>query len=152
MRCTHCTKAHISKSLDVGATEEEISEAFMIASLVTSGTQLFCMRDEFEKLLGDDDGSAPWFVSQTKETGQAWSSFHDAVENGSALSSKSKELIATAVACLARCQHCTRSHIEGSLDQGASKAEVADALMTAAAFAATTQLMWMYEDFQELLA
>lgn len=39
-RCPHCTKAHIQKAQKFGATKEEVSEAFMITALISSGTEL----------------------------------------------------------------------------------------------------------------
>jgi len=31
-RCPHCTKAHIKKAFEVGATKQEVKEALLIAS------------------------------------------------------------------------------------------------------------------------
>src|SRR5680860_961783 len=41
-RCTHCTKGHIKKAQEFGATKEEISEALMITALISSGTEIHC--------------------------------------------------------------------------------------------------------------
>ncbi|MFB6285725.1 MAG: carboxymuconolactone decarboxylase family protein [Candidatus Bipolaricaulia bacterium] len=150
LRCNHCTKAHIHRAKQADADEEEISEALMVASLISSGTQLFWMTEDYEKLLGQN-GDAPWFAEQTDSMGNEWLKFHDKVYEDSALDRKTKELIATAVATLERCTHCTKGHIQGSLEHGASKAEVSEAIMVASFFAATTQLMWMIEDYEQLL-
>lgn len=151
LRCGHCTKAHIGRAKKAGAGKEDISEALMVAALISSGTQLFWMIDDYEEMLGAGKKAAPWFIEQTASTGRRWKSFHDAVHDDGALDRKTKELIATAVGCLGRCQHCTRTHVEQSLEHGASKAEVTEALMIASFFGSATQLMWMNDEYQELL-
>lgn len=153
LRCQHCTKAHIHRAKKADASAEEISEALMVASLISSGTQLFWMNDDYEELLGEDgDSETPWFAERTDAMGAEWLTFHDKVYEDSALDRKTKELVATAVATLERCTHCTRGHIQGSLEHGASKAEVSEAIMVASFFAATTQMMWMIEDYEKLLS
>lgn len=52
LRCRHCTRAHIKKAEKHGASKQEISEAFMIGSLIASGSQLNWMREDYEKMLG----------------------------------------------------------------------------------------------------
>jgi len=152
LRCEHCTKAHIKRAKQAGASAAEVSEALLVAGLITSGTQLFWMKDDYEELLGEDGhDQTPWFAAQTESMGKEWLRFHDQVYEPSALDRKTKELVATAVATLGRCNHCTKAHIQGSLENGATKAEVSEALMVAAFFAATTQMMWMIEDYQQLL-
>jgi AhpD family alkylhydroperoxidase len=50
-RCNHCTEHHIKDALASGATKEEISEALLLASLQSAGTQLNWNKDLFEKYL-----------------------------------------------------------------------------------------------------
>jgi len=52
-RCNHCTEHHIKDALAYGATKEEISEALLLASLQSAGTQLNWNKDLFEKYLKD---------------------------------------------------------------------------------------------------
>lgn len=52
-RCDHCTEHHIKDALAAGATKEEISEALLLASLQSAGTQLNWSKELFEKYLGD---------------------------------------------------------------------------------------------------
>jgi AhpD family alkylhydroperoxidase len=52
-RCNHCTEHHIKDALAAGATKEEISEALLLASLQSAGTQLNWSKELFEKYLGD---------------------------------------------------------------------------------------------------
>lgn len=151
LRCGHCTKAHIGQAKKAGASKEDVAEALMVAALISSGTQLFWMIDDYEEMLGGGKKATPWFIEQTGSMGRQWKSFHDAVHEAGALDRKTKELIATAVGSLGRCRHCTRTHVEQAIEHGASKMEVTEALMVASFFGATTQLMWMSEEYQELL-
>jgi len=73
------------------------------------------------------------------------------VYDGDALSRKTKELIAVATSSVARCPHCTDGHLEGAKEEGARKAEVAEALAVVWGQGGGTQVFWMMEDFQELL-
>jgi AhpD family alkylhydroperoxidase len=52
-RCNHCTEHHMKDALAAGATKEEISEALLLASLQSAGTQLNWSKELFEKYLGD---------------------------------------------------------------------------------------------------
>lgn len=51
-RCNHCTEHHIKDALAAGATKEEITEALLLASLQSAGTQLNWNKELFEKYLG----------------------------------------------------------------------------------------------------
>jgi|GEM_PF-501372 len=150
-RCPHCTKGHIQKAQKQGASKEEIAEALMITSLISSGTELHWMLDDYENLLGNGSGNKRWFQEQTEQMGTQWRTFHDALYEESALDRKTKELVAVAVAETRRCRHCTIAHIEGAQQQGATKNEVAEAIMVASLIASGTQLVWMTEDYERLL-
>lgn len=149
-RCRHCTKGHIRKAQELGASKEEISEAFMITALISSGTELHWMLDDYEDLLGNGQADR-WFAENTESMGQEWNNFHDALQEDSTLDNKTKELVAVAVAGTRRCRHCTKAHIKGAQQAGASKAEVSEAIMASALIASGTQLAWMKEDYEALL-
>jgi AhpD family alkylhydroperoxidase len=51
LRCKHCTEHHIKDALSAGATKEEITEAILLASLQSAGTQLNWRKELFEKYL-----------------------------------------------------------------------------------------------------
>ena len=51
-RCNHCTEHHIKDALAAGVTQEEISEALLLASLQSAGTQLYWNEELFDKYLG----------------------------------------------------------------------------------------------------
>jgi AhpD family alkylhydroperoxidase len=150
-RCRHCTKGHIRKAQELGASKEEISEAFMITALISSGTELHWMLDDYEELLGEGTAGKRWFQEQTDGMGTQWQTFHDALQEESALDRKTKELVSVAVAETRRCRHCTIAHIEGAQNHGASKKEIAEAIMVASLIASGTQLVWMKEDYERLL-
>ena len=150
-RCPHCTKGHIQKAQKQGASKKEIAETFMITSLISSGTELHWMLDDYEELLGDGAAGERWFLEQTEQMGSQWRTFHDALYEESALDRKTKELVAVAVAETRRCRHCTISHIKGAQKQGATKNEIAEAIMVASLIASGTQLVWMKEDYERLL-
>jgi AhpD family alkylhydroperoxidase len=61
------------------------------------------------------------------------------------------ELIKVAVSSVFRCQHCTEDHIEKALKAGATKREIADALLLASLQAAGTQLYWAKDMFEQHL-
>ncbi len=54
-RCTHCTEHHIQDAAAAGATEAEISEALLLASLQAAGTQLNWNRELFETYTSGDN-------------------------------------------------------------------------------------------------
>jgi len=92
-----------------------------------------------------------WFEKRAPEMAAKWRSFYNSVYETGRLDRKTKELIATAAATLNRCVHCTRVHIERAKEYGASKEEIAEAIMVAALIASGTQLFWMSGDYEELL-
>lgn len=52
LRCPHCTRTHIVKAKENGATKHEISDSLLIAALQAAGTQLYWDLDGFEEHLG----------------------------------------------------------------------------------------------------
>lgn len=151
-RCPHCTAGHIRAALQLGANKGEIAEAMLVSALIASGTELHWMQQDFEQLLGSGDaGKDPWFETAAPDIGGQWREFHDAVYRESRLPRKTKELIALAAACMGRCRHCTRTHIREALQHGADRREVAATLMVTALLASGTQLMWMRDDFEQML-
>lgn len=66
------------------------------------------------------------------ETMSAWRAFSRQVFAEGALSAKSKELIAVAVAHVTQCPYCIRHHTAGALTRGASRSEIMEAIWIAA--------------------
>ena len=84
----------------------------------------------------------PWYIKQSPQIGKLFQEFYAACNEKGVLDSKTRELLMCALACVLRCPSCTESHIEKALKSGASKAEVAEALLIAAVEGAGTQLYW----------
>jgi AhpD family alkylhydroperoxidase len=53
MRCKHCTDSHIKQALQVGVSNQEITDTMFISALQAAGTQLFWNADSFDKYLKD---------------------------------------------------------------------------------------------------
>lgn len=92
----------------------------------------------------------PWYLGQSP-LGAAYAHFSNAAKQKSVLDTKTKELIRLAVASVFRCRHCTEHHIQDALNAGASKQEVAEAILLSSLQAAGTQLNWHNEYFKESL-
>jgi AhpD family alkylhydroperoxidase len=63
---------------------------------------------------------------------EAWRTFSRTVFMEGALSAKTKELIAVAVAHTTQCPYCIRAHTKGALRKGATKEEIMEAIWVAA--------------------
>jgi alkylhydroperoxidase AhpD family core domain/alkylhydroperoxidase AhpD family core domain len=95
--------------------------------------------------------SESWIAEHLAGPQKKFARFAERVYDGEALSRKTKELIAAAASSVARCPHCTDSHLEQAQAEGATEAEVAEALAVAWGQGGGTQVFWMKEDFDELL-
>ena len=51
-RCPNCTESRIKKALASGLSKEEIAETIMLTALLSSGTDIFWVKDTYEKYLG----------------------------------------------------------------------------------------------------
>ena len=65
-------------------------------------------------------------------TAAAFKAFSEQVFAEGALSQKTKQLIALAVAHVTQCPYCIRGHTEGALRKGATQQEVMEAIWVAA--------------------
>ena len=68
----------------------------------------------------------------TPETLNAWRAFSRQAFADGALPSKTKELIAVAVAHVTQCPYCIRAHTKGARAKGASDKEIMEAIWVAA--------------------
>lgn len=59
-----------------------------------------------------------------------------------ALSTKQKELIATAMSCLLKCEICLEVHAQRAKDAGATKEELREALTVAIYMAGPSAVVW----------
>jgi len=51
LRCRHCTRSHIEKALEAGASKAAVAEALGVAWVIGSGTEVVWNRDGFEQHL-----------------------------------------------------------------------------------------------------
>lgn len=68
----------------------------------------------------------------TPETLTAWRAFSRQVFTDGALSAKTKDLIAVAVAHVTQCPYCIRAHTKSALARGATEKEIMEAIWVAA--------------------
>jgi len=66
------------------------------------------------------------------ELHEAFAEFSRRVFAEGALSSKTKQLIAVAVAHVTQCPYCIRGHVQGAKREGASREEIMEAIWVAA--------------------
>jgi AhpD family alkylhydroperoxidase len=76
------------------------------------------------------------------ELGGPFADFCASCKDSGVLDKKTKELLMAALACAFRCPGSLEEHIRGALDAGATKEEVTEALLIAAAGGAGSQLAW----------
>lgn len=93
----------------------------------------------------------PWYVKHSPEMGRHFAAFYRAAYENSVLDDKTRELLMSALACVFRCPHCTEDHIKRALEVGATKQEVAEALLIAALEGAGTQLYWVKDVYEKYL-
>ena len=101
-------------------------------------------------------GSSPmakyWFGKRAPEHAEGWYNFYRSVKTQGVLDAKTKELVATAVGLVMRCEHCVEAHAKDALRAGASKEEIAEALMVASKIASASQLFFMSDELDRLMA
>lgn len=76
------------------------------------------------------------------EVMKAFSEMSRAAHVGEALDGKTKELVALAIGLAVRCDPCIAYHAEGTVKQGASRAEVAETLAMAVYMGAGPSVMY----------
>jgi AhpD family alkylhydroperoxidase len=82
----------------------------------------------------------PWYVLQSPELGKAFESFYQVCNENGVLDKKTKELLMLALTAVFRCPSCTEEHLKRAFGAGATKQEIAEVLLIAAAEGACTQL------------
>ncbi len=93
----------------------------------------------------------PWYIHQAPKLGSAYQHFRNVANQENVLDDKTRELLMVALASVFRCPHCVEDHIVRAQEFGASKPEIAEALLLAAFEGAGTQLAWRKEVFEKLL-
>lgn len=87
-----------------------------------------------------NDSKTPWFVLNSPELGRPFQEFYEACTQQGVLDKRTKELLMLALASALRCQGRVEQHIESAMEAGASREEITEALIIAAAVAAGSQL------------
>jgi AhpD family alkylhydroperoxidase len=82
----------------------------------------------------------PWYVLHSPELGKAFESFYQVCNQDGVLDRKTKELLMLALTAVFRCPGCIEEHLKRALGAGATKEEIAEVLLIAAAEGAWTQL------------
>lgn len=82
----------------------------------------------------------PWFVLHSPEFGKAFENFYQVCKDDGVLDKKTKELLMLALTSVFRNPSCTEEHLNLSLEAGATKEEITEALLIAAAESARAQL------------
>jgi AhpD family alkylhydroperoxidase len=86
------------------------------------------MHHDWNKLIGELRGPLRELRTGCPEVMKGFSSIAQAATKANALDSKTKELIAIAVAVAIRCDDCIAFHAKAALERGASREEVLEAL------------------------
>jgi AhpD family alkylhydroperoxidase len=82
----------------------------------------------------------PWFVLHSPEFGKAFESFYKVCNEDGVLDKKTKELLMLVLTSVFRCPSSTEEHLNRALEAGATKEEITEALLIAAAEGAWAQL------------
>jgi len=90
----------------------------------------------------------PWYRKASPEIGQAFADFYNTVNEKGVLDGKTRSLLMLAVANLSRCTHCTENGLRKAEESGASRAEIAEALLISALGSGGTQLYWAEDVFE----
>ncbi|MFK9094203.1 carboxymuconolactone decarboxylase family protein [Bacillus salipaludis] len=147
--CPYCIEVHVKQSKIQESSKEEIGEAIMIATALKAGSALahgVNALNAFDQVEDEELYKRSYFnrlkeFSQLNgDTFQAFIEFDKQSMKQGLLGVKEKELIALAVAHTTGCPYCINVHIKGAKRAKASKEEVAEAIIVAAALKAGSAL------------
>lgn len=137
----------IQQAKELGASEDEISGALSAAWMTAGSTQIYWAEDTFEQEI-----EHAWYKRRLPAASKAYGSFHDAVMEDGPLPEVFMEVLCVIVGSMDRCDHCTEAHIKQALDKGATKDQIAEALGVAWYIGGESQVGWIEETLDELLA
>ena len=100
------------------------------------------MNHDWNKLIGELRGPLRELRTGSPEVMKGFSAIAQAASKANALDSKTKELIALAVAVAIRCDDCIAFHAKAALEHGASREEVLEALGMAIYMGAGPSVMY----------
>ena len=81
-----------------------------------------------------------WFVLHCPEFGKAFENFYQVCKDDGVLDKKTKELLMLVLTSVFRSPSSTEEHLDRALEAGATKEEITEALLIAAAEGAKAQL------------
>jgi len=139
-------KEQIEAAKEAGADEDDLAGALSMAWMTSGSTQIYWAQKIFEEHI--EHG---WYKRRLSEASKAFGEFHEAVVKKGPLDEVFMEVLGVVVACIERCTHCTKAHIQQALDQGATKDQVAEALGVVWFVAGESQVKWLEDEFEELL-
>jgi AhpD family alkylhydroperoxidase len=100
------------------------------------------MVEDWLALIGSMNTAVRDLRKASPEVMKTFSDMARAAHVGQALDGKTKELLALAISVAVRCSPCIAYHAEGAVGQGASRAEVAEALAMAIYMGAGPSVMY----------
>jgi len=100
------------------------------------------MVEDWMALIGNMNGAVRDLRQTSPEIMKSFSEMARAAHSGNALDGKTKELVALAISVAVRCDPCIAYHAEGANKQGASRAEITEALAMAIYMGAGPSVMY----------
>jgi AhpD family alkylhydroperoxidase len=112
------------------------------------------LTDELVASLVEEHGSLGFILNVLKDRPRNFNPFilkgMAIYKEPSSLDRRSAELVAIGAAAALRCDHCLEAHMSRALDEGASLADVMDALLIAGAIADSSTLSVAFRKYRQL--
>lgn len=112
------------------------------------------LTDELVASLVEEHGSLGFILNVLKDRPRNFNPFilkgMAIYKEPSSLDRRSAELVAIGAAAALRCDHCLEAHMRRALDEGASLADVMDALLIAGAIADSSTLSVAFRKYRQL--
>ena len=89
-----------------------------------------------------DNGGTPWYVLNAPEVGGAFQRMERLLQQNSVLESKTDSLVRLALTVVCREHTATEQCVERALKKGASREEITEVFLLAAAQCAKSHLTW----------
>lgn len=142
-QCPYCMDAHVKAAKKEGATREEVARAVAVAAALRAGAaithgwlamKLYELGDENTEYTAPTDRKYARPLRQHAGGAvEAFNEFDKVVFTGDdVMSTKTRQLIAIAVAATTQCPYCMDAHVRGAKKEGATQGEVARAIAVAA--------------------
>ena len=93
----------------------------------------------------------PWYILHSPEIGMKFDKFYETCSKEGVLDKKTKELLMLAVASVFRSPESVKEHLKGALKAGATKGDITETLLVAAAETDKAQLIWAKQIYCEYL-